>query len=119
MDHIKHADAETHNYYDGAVQVTEFHFSGNDTINDAEITITGRYPTEGYTVNDISLALISVESGTGIFTIKNSTPQNIETGDRLLVKPGEPYSFETMGRLAIRYIATPAWTIKQSRNIEA
>ena len=119
MDHIKRADAKTHNYYDGAVQVTEFQFSGNDTLNDAEITITGCYPAEGYAVNDISLALISVESGAGIFTIKNSTPQNIEAGDRLLIKPGEPYSFEVIGKLAIRYIATPAWTIEQSRNIEA
>lgn len=118
MDHIKHSDAQTHDYYDGSVRVTEFNFSGNDNMNDAEITITGRYPAEGYAVNDISTALVSVESGSGIVTIKDSDAQKVETGDRILIKSGEPYFFKAMGELAIRYIATPAWTAEQSRIIE-
>jgi hypothetical protein len=117
MNHIKRADAQTHNYYDGAVQVAEFHFSDSDIMNDAEITITGRYPAEGYAVNDISTALVSIESGSGIVTIKGSEPQKLEAGDRQLIKPGEPYFFMAMGELAIRYIATPAWTAEQSRVI--
>jgi hypothetical protein len=118
MNYIKYSDAQAHDYYDGAVQVTEFNFSGNDMMNDAEITITGRYPTEGYAVNDISLALVSIESGSGIVAVKDSEPQKIETGDRILIKPGEPYFFKPTGKLAIRYIATPAWTVEQSRIIE-
>lgn len=115
MNHIKRADAQTHDYYDSAVQVTEFNFSGNGIMNDADITIKGRYPAEGYAVNDISTALVSIESGSGILTIKDLEPLELETGDRQLIKPGEPYFFMAMGELAIRYIATPAWTVEQSR----
>lgn len=118
MKHMKHIDAQTHDYYDGAVRVTEFKFSDHDIINDAQITITGRYPIAGYAVNDISTALVSVESGTGTITIKGSKPQKIEAGDRILITPGEPYSFKASSVLAIRYIATPAWTAEQSRVVE-
>lgn len=118
MNYVKHSEAQTHSHYDGSVLVTEFNFSGNDTMNDAEITITGRYPAEGYAVNDISSALVSIESGSGIVTVKDSEPQTLETGDRILINSGESYFFKAMGKLEIRYIATPAWTVEQSRIIE-
>lgn len=118
MNHMKHIDSQTHDYYDGAVRVTEFKFSDSDIINDAEIIITGRYPIAGYAVNDISTALVSVESGTGTIIIKDSKPQEVKVGDRILIASGEPYSIKTRSALAIRYIATPAWTAGQSRLIE-
>jgi hypothetical protein len=118
MRHLKPHEATTHELNDGAIRVTEFNFSDDSTLNDAEIVLTGRYPVAGYTVNDISTAIISVEEGEGSLTIKGQPSAALFPGDRLLIKPGEPYYFIAMGRLAIRYIATPAWTLDQARTVQ-
>ena len=115
---MKPHGAAHHELNDGAVKVDEFNFAGDATINDAAIVLTGRYPASGYTMNTVSTALISVEEGEGNITIKNIPSTALFPGDRLLIKPGEPYYFTVLGRLAIRYIATPAWTPEQARNIK-
>lgn len=118
MNHIKRAGADSHSYFEHSVRVTEFNFPDDSFINDAEITVLGRYPLAGYAVNDISVALVSIESGTGYVTIKGSNPQKLATGDRLLIKTGEPYAFTASRELNIRYIAVPAWHPSQSRIID-
>jgi len=118
MNQMKKSEAESHSYFNEAVKVTEFNFLDEQSINDAEINIRGRYPLAGFAVNDISMVLISIESGAGTISIKESKPRELEVGDRLLIKPGEPYAFTANGELEIRYIATPAWSPEQSRIIE-
>lgn len=118
MHFINFSDSQSHSYNKDKVRVTEFNFSNNNIMNDAEIIIRGRYPKEGYILNEISTALVSVESGSATFTLKDQKSQQIRTGDRLLIKPGEPYVFNTDNELLIRYIATPAWSAQQSRIIE-
>ena len=118
MNHLKRSAGQSHSYFDESVKVTEFNFQDNDFINDAEINIQGRYPLEGYAVNDISTALISVESGAGDIAIKGTEPRELAEGDRVIIKPGEPYAFTAIGTLAIRYIAVPAWLPSQSRIIK-
>ena len=118
MKQLKPHEAATHEFNDGAVKVTEFNFKDDATLNDAEIVLTSRYPASDYAVNDISTALISVEEGEGGVTIKDQPTVALFPGDRLLIKPGEPYYFTVMGRLAIRYIATPAWTPEQARTVK-
>ena len=117
MDHIKKAEAQTHSFFDGAVSVNEYNFQ-DTSLNDADIVITGRYPLEGYAINDVSTALVSVESGSGSIDIIGSDAQNLEVGDRLLIKAGDAYAFTAFGKLALRYIATPAWTADQARIVE-
>lgn len=117
-EHLRNTDATTHEFYNGTVVVNEFNFTGSSVINDAYITLTGRYPDSGYAVNDVSTALISIESGEGEITIKNLTPTPLNSGDRVIIKPGEPYFFSPLGHLALRYIATPAWTPDQARIVD-
>lgn len=118
MNKLRWHEAVSHEFDHGTVKVTEFNFQGDSILNDAEIILTGRYPTADYTVNDISTALISIEDGEGSLTIKDTEPIALLPGDRLLIKPGEPYYFTVMGRMAIRYIATPAWTPDQARTVK-
>lgn len=120
MKHLRVDQAQSHEFYDGTVKVNEFNFigEGGSILNDADIVLTGRYPEAGYAVNDLSTALISVESGEGDLTIKNKESRHLTAGDRILLAPGEPYFFSVIGQLTIRYIATPAWTLEQSRIIE-
>jgi hypothetical protein len=117
MDIVKSSDSHAHTYNDGAVQVVEFNFKDSGLLNDAAITVKGRYPAEGYAVNDISLALISVESGSASFALKNQDQRRVEAGDRVLINPGEPYAFTADDSFSIRYIATPAWKAEQFRII--
>ena len=118
MNHIKNAKAESHSYFGGSVKVIEFNFQDDRSINDAFICIEDRYPLSGYAVNDVSTALVSIESGSGIIEIMDSITTVLEAGDRLLIKPGEAYAFIESDKLAVRYIATPAWIAEQSRIIE-
>lgn len=118
MQHLKAHEGESHEFYNGTVKVNEFNFNDNSLLNDAFITLTGRYPENGYAVNDVSTALVSVEDGEGDITIKDKESKRINIGDRILIEPGEPYFFSVIGELAIRYIAAPAWTPEQSRIIE-
>lgn len=117
MEYIKQSEGESHDFFDGAVLVNEFNFQ-DESINDAVITIAGRYPVEGYAVNDKSLAMISIEAGTGTIDISGSAVLNLEPGDRVLVHPGDPYALEASDKLVIRYIAAPAWTSSQARIVE-
>lgn len=117
MQHLKSHESATHEFYNGVVKVREFNFRGESTLNEAEIVLSGRYPAAGYAVNDISTAIISVEEGSGGLTIEGSPTVSLTAGDRLLIKPGEPYYFSVTRRLTIRYIATPAWTPSQARII--
>ena len=117
MEYLQKSAGESHSFFDNAVTVNEYNFD-DKTINDAEINITGRYPLSGYAVNDESLAFVSVESGVGSIMVIGSEARDIKAGDRIIIKPGEPYAITSMGNLAIRYIATPAWTASQARIVE-
>lgn len=118
MEQLRSSDAAVHTFNNGAVTVNEFNFTGDSTLNDAKITITGRYPESGYAVNDISTALLSVEDGRGEIVIKGNIPNTVSVGDRLLIKPGEPYAIVALGQLVLRYIATPAWTPDQAHLVD-
>lgn len=116
---MKMSDAESHSYFDKSVNVTEFNFSDDKSINDAYISIGGRYPQSGHAVNNVSTALVSIESGSGSIEIDGNKVRVLDVGDRLLIKPGEAYAFIASEKLVIRYIAAPAWTSEQSRIVKA
>jgi hypothetical protein len=119
MKHIKANQAEHHEYFDGVVKVNEFNFDDMDgLINDADITLTGRYPESGYTMNTVSTVVVRVQEGEGELVIKNGDSAHLNPGDRVTIKPGEPYYFTVIGKLALNYIATPAWTPGQTTPVK-
>lgn len=100
-----------------SLQVKEYDFE-DPTVNSASIVIDGRYPLEGYAANRLCTALVIVESGTGSITVKDRPSVNLAPGDHLLLQPNEAYYFLPLGKLGIRYISTPAWTVDQSYTVE-
>lgn len=102
---------------DGGLLIQEYDFE-NSMLNVARITISGRYPAEGYVANRMCTALVSVEEGAGSITIKNKPTVDLTPGDHILIQPGEPYCFLSLGDLAIRYISTPAWRANQVDSVE-
>ena len=119
MKHIKASEAEYHEYFDGVVKVNEFNFSDIDgVINDADIALTGRYPESGYTMNTVSTIVVRVQDGEGELIIKDGDTAHLNPGDRVTIKPGEPYYFSVIGKLVLNYLATPAWTPEQTKSVE-
>lgn len=103
---------------DGKLLIQEYDFESS-MVNVARITIEGgRYPEEGFVTNRMCTALVSVEEGTGSITIKNKPTVDLAPGDHILIQPGEPYCFLSLGDLAIRYISTPAWRASQVDSVE-
>lgn len=101
----------------GNLTVQEHDFA-DQTLNDAYITINGRYPDKGYVANRVCTALVSIEDGVGSITIKGESTTDLAIGDRILIQPGEPYYFLPRGELAIRYISTSAWRSNQAFAVE-
>jgi mannose-6-phosphate isomerase-like protein (cupin superfamily) len=69
-------------------------------------------------MNTVSTVIVRVHEGEGELVIKDGATVHLNPGDRVTIKPGEPYYFSVIGKLALNYIATPAWTPEQTKPIE-
>jgi len=91
-------------------------FGNISAIDGADITINGRYPEEGHSVNEISSFVVRVLSGTGMLVTRDGHGE-LAAGDVAFVERGEAYYFE--GKNLILFMAsTPAWTLEQYSNIK-
>lgn len=91
----------------------EYPFDDKD-INAAIITITGRYPEEGYVVNKVCKEAVYIIVGTGILATEN-TQHQLAAGDMAMLPPGEKYYFE--GNLQIVMPCHPAWYPEQHEEV--
>ena len=86
---------------------------GDKDINGALIKLNGRYPDEGYVVNEICKELVYVVKGKGQLTSTDHT-ESLKTGDMALLLPGEKFYFE--GKLELLMPCAPAWSSAQHKN---
>ncbi|QQS39119.1 AraC family ligand binding domain-containing protein [Candidatus Woesebacteria bacterium] len=86
-------------------EVLEYGLNDKD-INAALVTITGRYPDKGYTVNKACKELVLVIAGRGKVVIEEKVFQ-LRKGSVILIEPGEKFFWE--GRLTMFMPCTPAW----------
>jgi len=96
-----------------ACEVKEF--GGIVSIDGADIVIDGRYPEEGYSVNEVSSFVIRVLNGTGTLALQGNLVSLAE-GDVAFVENGEAYYFEGQN-LTIFMACTPAWNPEQYANV--
>jgi mannose-6-phosphate isomerase-like protein (cupin superfamily) len=85
--------------------------------NISEITLTGRYPEKGRAMNLKSEMIVYVLKGTVTF-IKDGTKKKLTKGSVLLVPPKQPYFWVPNPRVTFLVFSTPAWTLKQHKNVE-
>lgn len=90
--------------------VYEYAF-GDSGINGAAGVVNGRYPEEGWVVNEKCKELVYVVSGEGSLNVRSQN-QQLSAGDSALIEPGEPYYFEGKD-LTIFMPCTPAWYPEQ------
>jgi mannose-6-phosphate isomerase-like protein (cupin superfamily) len=85
---------------------------GDKDINMAFVEIRGRYPDEGYVINESVKELVFVVEGEGKLTI-GEKEYGLAEGDAVLILPGEKYFFD--GNLKILVPCSPAWFPEQHK----
>lgn len=82
-------------------------FGNIGSIDGADITINGRYPETGYSLNEKSSFVIRILGGEGLL-VGNNDKIAVREGDVVFVEKGEPYYFE--GKNLLLFMASsPAW----------
>ena len=109
MELIKKSDALDGSNSDKCKTV-EYSFSDKD-MDLGVITITGRYPDEGYCVNTISKELVYVLNGNGKIFFENEVI-DFEKGDAVFILPNEKYYWDS-NYCVVSLTCTPAWSEEQ------
>ena len=87
---------------------------GDKDINFSTAFLTGRYPNEGYCVNDECKELIYVIDGTGSLNKKDEKIE-FKKGDVILIDIGEKFYWDAHCTIAMH--CTPAWYPEQYKLI--
>jgi mannose-6-phosphate isomerase-like protein (cupin superfamily) len=82
----------------------------NTEINIAVAEMTGRYPDEGYAVNQACTEMAYVLKGQGKLVLENQSV-NLSVGDVVLIPRGEKYYWE--GDMTVLLPVSPAWHPEQ------
>lgn len=88
---------------------------GDKDINGAFVELSGREPDEGRVVNSVCKELAYVINGSGKVTIEDKEI-NLETGDLVLIEPGEKFFWE--GNMTLFLPCTPAWYPDQYKKVK-
>ena len=94
--------------------ITEYPLE-DEMINFALAKVSGRYPTTGYVLNHKSKELVYIQEGNGKVVV-DGMEHFIQTGDLVLIEPGEKFYWD--GMLTLSISCTPAWTEKQNEMVE-
>ncbi len=93
----------------------EYSFQDKD-IDLGIATITGRFPSTGYALNEISKELVYVLEGKGTIYFENKKI-DYSKGDAILILPHEKYYYETNYSL-VSLSCTPAWSKEQHKIVD-
>lgn len=93
----------------------EYSFKDKD-IDLGVATIKGRYPDEGYCMNEISKELIYVLEGEGTLFLEDKEIA-FKKGDAILINNNEKY-YWTSSNCTISMTCTPAWNKNQYKIIK-
>ncbi len=107
--------AEARQFRNGEHCVAHEYPLSDADINGAVVELTGRYPTQGYVVNDVCKELALVLEGGGRLHTSDDRTVELESGDLVLLLPGEEYCFE--GRMTLFVPSSPAWYPEQHRTV--
>lgn len=109
---LKHQAIEKKN--SGVCTVTE-HCINDEMLDFAIAKITGRYPNERYVSNKKCKEIVYIQEGNGKVEI-NGKEYLINSGDVVLIEPGEKYYWE--GNLHLFISCSPAFTIDQHQIVD-
>jgi mannose-6-phosphate isomerase-like protein (cupin superfamily) len=105
---LKHQAIDKHS--NNVCIVTEHILIKDKMLDMASAKLTGRYLSIGYALNQECKEMAYVSDGAGIIVV-NGKEHMIQTGDLILIEPGEKFYWE--GNMTIVIACTPAWTKEQ------
>lgn len=89
--------------------------AGSADIDGAVITVSGRYPSEGFLTNDICKELVYIVSGTGILLSPSETVRFNE-GDVVFIDKNETFAWD--GSFVGFFATTPRFDPGQHREVK-
>lgn len=89
--------------------------NGDKDIWGAVIELHGRYPLDGYTVNEKCKELVYFIEGQGKLVVADKEI-TVKKGDQVVIDPGEKFYWE--GNLIMFMSCTPAWYAEQHREVK-
>ena len=87
-------------------KVLEYGFNDKD-IDISTATISGRYPSEGFCVNEAVKEMVYCLKGEGVIFFEGRELE-FKAGDSILIDPGEKYYWS--GNFELVMCCTPAWS---------
>lgn len=87
----------------------------DERLHGAVIELSGRYPESGTVMNEVCTEIAFVIKGSGILVV-GEHKVNFETGDQILIKPGEKYFWDAKATLFMP--CTPAWYPEQHKEVK-
>ena len=106
---------ETEEFEKEKTKIFEYNLIDRD-INVCYCEIKGRYPLEGFSVNEKCKELAFVVSGNGKVCVENRT-FDIKEKDVVLINKGEKFYWE--GDLKLVLPCSPAWNAKQYKVVKS
>ena len=91
MQHISLSQTSVHTY-DSSCVIHEYPTTST-TIDGALVRIAGRYPAEGFAMNEVSHELVYVIRGKGSVLTEDGS-QTLQEGDEVLIPPGEYFAWD-------------------------
>ena len=67
---------------------------GDRDIDVAIVIVNGRYPEEGYVLNEVCKEIAYILNGNGKLVMGDETIQDVKIGDAVMILPGEKYYWE-------------------------
>ena len=86
------------------------------TANAAEITLTERYPENGFALNTRSEMIVRILEG-GVVFICDGSEKILQEGSVIIVPINKPYCWMPQEYVKLYTVSTPPWTAEQHRNV--
>ncbi len=83
--------SETENFVNGPTCKGYGFPFGDKAIDIAVVTVNGRYPEEGWALNEVCKEVAYILSGSGTLTVANEESRELWLGDAVMIQPGERY----------------------------
>lgn len=112
MHHIPRSSAQEHT---NSPSCSVWEYGSAGAIDAADALVDGRYPEQGFALNEISDMSVRVLSGVGKLATRQVNVA-LASGDVVMIPHGEPYYFEGK-KLAFFMACSPAWISDQYQEI--
>lgn len=112
---MRHIAKDQAQHHDNSPSCTVWEYGSEGLMDAADAQIDGRYPEQGFALNEVSDMSVRVLSGMGKLATQELVV-NLAAGDAVIIPHGEAYYFE--GEKLVFFMAcSPAWSPDQYKEI--